>query len=451
MLYAVIDVETTGLSPRAEKITEIAIYTHNGERIIEEFSTLINPEKKIPFHITRSTGINNQMVKDAPKFYEIAKKIIEITEGKILVGHNVSFDYNFIKSEFKSLGYDFNSKTLCTVKLARKLIPGKKSYGLGNLCKELNIQILDRHRASGDALATTKVLELLLSVDQAAADKSLKGFNSNLSKSIVQQLPEKAGVYYFYNSKQTLIYVGKSKNIKSRVLSHLSNNLTRKAVEMRDVIADVDYKITGSELVALLLESHEIKTHNPLFNSAQRRTLYNYGLYKFKDDHGYIQLNILKLIDGTVPITSYTTMNEAKQHLYDLVEEYQLCQKLCGLNESDRACFHYQIHRCKGACVQEETPIDYNLRVNNAIKNYQFKNNSILIIDRGRNDNEKSVIKIEKGNYLGFGFFPVNGDKITVEDLNNYIKKYNDNKDVQQIIKSYLRRNNVEAIINLDS
>jgi len=451
MLYAVIDVETTGLSPRTEKITEIAIYTHNGERIIEEFSTLINPEIKIPFQITRLTGINNQMVKDAPKFYEIAKKIIEITEGKILVGHNVSFDYNFIKSEFKSLGYDFNSKTLCTVKLARKLIPGKKSYGLGNLCKELNIQILDRHRASGDALAATKVLELLLSIDQAAADKSLKGFNSNLSKSIVQQLPEKAGVYYFYNTKQALIYVGKSKNIQSRVLSHLSNNLTRKAVEMKDAIADVDYKITGSELVALLLESHEIKAHKPLFNSAQRRTLYNYGLYKFKDDIGYIQLNILKLIDGTVPITSYTTMNEAKQHLYDLVEEYQLCQKLCGLYESDRACFHYQIHQCKGACVQEETPIDYNLRVNNAIKNYQFKNDSILIIDRGRNDEEKSVIKIEKGKYLGFGFFPVNGDKITAEELNNYIKKYNDNKDVQQIIKSYLRRNNVEAIINLDT
>ncbi|MBU1012657.1 MAG: GIY-YIG nuclease family protein [Bacteroidetes bacterium] len=450
-MYAVIDVETTGLSPRTEKITEIAIYTHNGERIIEEFSTLINPEIKIPFQITRLTGINNQMVKDAPKFYEIAKKIIEITEGKILVGHNVSFDYNFIKSEFKSLGYDFNSKTLCTVKLARKLIPGKKSYGLGNLCKELNIQILDRHRASGDALAATKVLELLLSIDQAAADKSLKGFNSNLSKSIVQQLPEKAGVYYFYNTKQALIYVGKSKNIQSRVLSHLSNNLTRKAVEMKDAIADVDYKITGSELVALLLESHEIKAHKPLFNSAQRRTLYNYGLYKFKDDIGYIQLNILKLIDGTVPITSYTTMNEAKQHLYDLVEEYQLCQKLCGLYESDRACFHYQIHQCKGACVQEETPIDYNLRVNNAIKNYQFKNDSILIIDRGRNDEEKSVIKIEKGKYLGFGFFPVNGDKITAEELNNYIKKYNDNKDVQQIIKSYLRRNNVEAIINLDT
>ena len=449
MLYAVIDVETTGLSAKTEKITEIAIYIHNGERIIEEFSTLINPETKIPFHITRLTGINNQMVKDAPRFYEVAKKIIEITEGKIFVGHNVSFDYNFIKSEFKSLGYDFNCKTLCTVKLARKLIPGKKSYGLGNLCKELGIQIPDRHRASGDALATTKILELLLSIDQTLANKSLKAYNSNLSKSIIDHLPAETGVYYFYNSNNELIYVGKSKNIHNRILSHLSNNLTRHAVEMRDAISNVDYKITGSELVALLLESHEIKTHKPLFNRAQRRTLYNYGLYKFKDVNGYLHLNILKLIESSVPLTSYVSLNEAKQHLYTLVEEYQLCQKLCGLYASDEACFHYQIHQCKGACIQEEMPIDYNLRVKKAIKNYQFKNDSVLIIDKGRHDEEKSVIKIEKGKYLGFGFFPVYGNKMIVEELNNYIKKYNDNKDVQQIIRSYLRGNNVESIINI--
>lgn len=451
MLYAVIDVETTGLSSKTEKITEIAIYIHNGERIVEEFSTLINPETKIPFHITRLTGINNQMVKDAPKFYEIAKKIIEITEGKIFVGHNVSFDYNFIKSEFKSLGYDFSRKTLCTVKLARKLIPGKKSYGLGNLCKELGIKVQNRHRAPGDALATSKILEFLLSIDQTAANNSLKGYNSNISKSIIQKLPEKTGVYYFYNSNQELIYVGKSKNIHDRVLSHLSNNLTRKAVEMRDAIADIDYKITGSELVALLLESHEIKTHKPLFNKAQRRTLYNYGLYKFKDVNGYLQLNILKLIDGSVPITSYSSLNEAKQHLYTLVEEYQLCQKLCGLYESDGVCFHYQLNQCLGACIQKETSTDYNQRVKSAVKNYQFKDDSFLMIDKGRDKEEKSVIKINKGKYIGFGFFPVNGDQIFVEELNKYINNYKDNKDVQQIIRSYLRTHNVEAILNIDS
>ncbi len=145
-MYAIIDVETTGLSPKSEKITEIAIYIHDGEKIIDEFATLINPEKKIPFQITRLTGINNKMVKDAPKFYEIAKKIVGITDDKIIVGHHVSFDYNFIRNEFKSLGYDYKRKTLCTIKLARKLIPGRKSYNLGKLCNDLDIVIQNQEK-----------------------------------------------------------------------------------------------------------------------------------------------------------------------------------------------------------------------------------------------------------------------------------------------------------------
>ncbi len=446
-MYAIIDVETTGLSPKSEKITEIAIYIHDGEKIIDEFATLINPEKKIPFQITRLTGINNKMVKDAPKFYEIAKKIVGITDDKIIVGHHVSFDYNFIRNEFKSLGYDYKRKTLCTIKLARKLIPGRKSYNLGKLCNDLDIVIQNKHRAFGDALATTKVFELLLSIDQTAANKSLKGYNSNLSKSLIDNLPDKVGVYYFFDASNKLIYVGKSVNIHDRILSHLSNNLTKKAIEMKDAIVNVDFQVTGSELVALLLESDEIKTKKPLFNRAQRRTIYNYGLYQFIDENGYFQLNILKLIEGAIPLTSYISKNEAKQHLFSLVEEFELCQKMCGLYESEGACFHHQIHQCKGACLQKETPEKYNERVKNAISHYQFKNDCFFIIDRGRNKEEKSVIKIEKGQYMGFGYFHLNDKKFQPEELNDCIKLYDDNKDTQQIIRSYLRRNPVEAII----
>ncbi len=161
-MYAIIDIETTGNSYKNGKITEIAIYQHNGFEITGSFSSLIHPEMDIPLFITNLTGINNKMVEHAPKFYEIAKKIVEMTAGRIFVAHNVQFDYKFVKQEFERLGYDYNCKTLCTVKLARKLLPGHPSYSLGKLCAELGIEINGRHRAAGDALATVKLFEILL-------------------------------------------------------------------------------------------------------------------------------------------------------------------------------------------------------------------------------------------------------------------------------------------------
>ena len=252
--YAIVDIETTGLSPSAEKITEIAIYIHDGHKIVDEFVSLINPEKKIPYRITQMTGISNRMVEDAPKFYELAKKLIELTEDKIIVGHNVRFDYGFIRSEYKSLGYDYQRQTLDTIRLSRKFFPGQPSYGLGNLCKALNITNHARHRAQGDALATTRLFELLLSMDRNPENTNLTGMQSSLGKSRVENLPNAPGVYYFYNKDQKLIYAGKSINILDRILSHHNNNLNKKAVEMRNSIADVKFNLTGNELVALLLE-----------------------------------------------------------------------------------------------------------------------------------------------------------------------------------------------------
>jgi len=169
-LYSIIDIETTGNQYKFGKITEIAIYQHNGYEVTGSFSSLINPEMDIPFFITRLTGINNDMVKDAPKFYEVAKKIIEFTAGRIFIAHNVNFDYKFIKEEYKRLGYEFEQKTLCTVKLSRKLLPGHPSYSLGKLCSDLGIEINGRHRASGDALATVKLFEILLEKNKIMGD-----------------------------------------------------------------------------------------------------------------------------------------------------------------------------------------------------------------------------------------------------------------------------------------
>ncbi|PKP32058.1 MAG: DNA polymerase III subunit epsilon [Bacteroidetes bacterium HGW-Bacteroidetes-16] len=439
--YAIVDIETTGLSPSTEKITEIAILIHDGTKVTETFSTLINPEMKIPYRITQMTGINNRMVEDAPKFYEVAKKIVEITEDRIIVGHNVRFDYSFIRNEYKSLGYEYQRQTLDTIKLCRKLIPGQPSYGLGNLCKSLKIENHARHRAEGDAMATTRLFELLLSIEGEPEKTNLTGMQSSLGKSLIENLPKEPGVYYFYNKDNELIYVGKSINIHDRILSHLNNNMNKKAVEMRNAIADVQFTLTGNELVALLLESSEIKKHQPLYNRAQRRTFYNQGLYSFFDDEGYLNLKITRVIASLNPLYTYSSVNEGRNHVEMLMEEYGLCQKLCGLYDTQGPCFHYQIHQCKGACIGEEIKESYNLRVQQALDNYHFEHQNFLLITAGRHPHEKAIVKVENGRYRGFGYVDETNDLNNQDLLHECITSYSDNKEVRRIIKSHLRNN----------
>ncbi len=444
--YAIIDIETTGLSPAAEKITEIAIFIHDGQQLVDEFVSLINPEKKIPYRIIQMTGINNQMVEQAPKFYEVAKKIVEITKDCIIVGHNVRFDYGFIRNEFKSLGYDFHSPTLDTIKLSRKLIPGRPSYGLGKLCKDLGIENTARHRAAGDAMATLKLFELLRSIEEDLDSVNVRGVQSDVSKSLLKDLPKTTGVYYFYNKNQDLIYVGKSVNIHDRVLSHLNNNLHKKAVEMKEAIADVGVELTGSELVALLLESSEIKKHQPFYNRAQRRTFFNYGLYDFKDEKGYINLKVMRLIDNRSPVYTYSSAQEGRTHVERLSETYQLCQKLCGLYDTQGACFHYQIHQCEGACIGKEDSEAYNSRVIDALDNYHFEQQNFFLLDVGRNERERSVVKVEHGRYIGYGFADIELNNGNLQNFHDCIQPMKDNKEVRQIIKSFMKKNQTETV-----
>jgi DNA polymerase III subunit epsilon len=444
--YAVIDVETTGLKAGQEKITEIAILIHNGMEVTDEFCSLVNPGMKIPYYITQLTGINDQMVAGAPMFYEIARQIVELTDNCIVVGHNVHFDMSFLKAEFRSLGYEYQRQTLDTVKLARKFIPGQASYSLGKLCKSLNINNSSRHRALGDAHATAELFGLILSFDQSPENLSLSGLPSALSKSLIDTLPEKHGVYYFYNSKGEIIYVGKSNNIRGRVLQHLSNNSSRKATEMKAGIADVSYTLTGSELIALLLESHEIKTHKPLYNRAQRRSLFNYGLYHFVDEQGYIRLKYGKTIEELSPDYAYSSQAEAREHLFFLTAQFELCQRLNGLYPGTGACFHVHIGQCRGACCGRETPESYNLRVNEALERYHFDHQSFYVFDKAPDENQVSVVKVVNSVYRGFGFVPADSIMSDPSAADDFIRHYPDNRDVRQIIRSYLKKNTVLRI-----
>jgi DNA polymerase III subunit epsilon len=454
-MYAIVDIETTGGSSQFEKITEIAIYQHDGKEITGEFITLVNPERNIPYFITNLTGITNEMVEDAPRFFEIAKKIIEMTEGRTFVAHNAHFDYSFIRQEYKSLGFNFKRGILDTVALSRKLLPGHSSYSLGNICRDLNININCRHRAGGDALATVRLLEMLIAKDieiNAIGTSLLKNtrnskLNPKLDLAKIESIPEEAGVYYFYNEKGDLIYIGKSRNLLQRISTHLSNNSTNRAMEMRDIIADIDWEITGSELIALLKESYEIKRNKPVYNRAQRRTSFQWGIFSFYDDNGYFNYRYGTVKDDEMPVSVFTSKDKAKAKLNSFIDTFGLCQRLTGLYDTEGPCFHHHVGLCKGACIGKESPEEYNLRAEKAMEEFNFTRRNFFIIDKGRVNEERCAVKIINGKYTGWGYFNINDMGFGLSAVHECITPSVDNRDIQVILKSYLRHNKVEKII----
>lgn len=450
-MYSIIDIETTGGNQPGEKITEIAVYVHDGNQIIKSFHTLINPERNIPYNITRITGIDDRMVANAPKFYEVAKQIIELTENTIFVAHNVHFDYNFIKREFKDLGFDYNRQFVCTVKLSRQMLPGHASYSLGKICNDLNISINGRHRADGDALATTKLFEILLQKSTETILKEVQQFPVVTPKKIpdlIDKIPETTGVYFFKNIRNELIYIGKSRNIKKRVLSHFNNSSTKKAIELRNSIDTIDFEVTGSELISLIKESTEIKNHRPLYNKALKRATTNFGLFSEIDKNGYINFTIRPNSIFETPLSSFSNIVEGREELFRLVEKFDLCQKLSGLYKTDKnkPCCNVELKSCKGACIGSESTLDYNLKADNLINFVNPKGQNLIIIDKGRNDLEKSIVQIHNNEYIGWNYVSIH--KITdLESLKNSIITQKNDKDIQKLIQSFIVKHKVEDIV----
>jgi DNA polymerase-3 subunit epsilon len=450
-LYAILDIETTGGQFNEEGITEIAIYKFDGHEIVDQFISLVNPEKPIQPFVVKLTGINNAMLRSAPKFYEVAKRIIEITQDCIVVAHS-SFDYRILRTEFSRLGYDYIRPTLCTVELSQKLIPGQPSYSLGKLVRSLGIPVADRHRASGDAMATVKLFKMLLAKD-VAKEILISSIKAEIKKGltpklldIVESMPTKTGIYYIHNEKGDLIYIGKSKNIKKRINQHFTGTSSKSKKIQREVFA-VTYEETGSELIALLKESEEIKINKPIYNRAQRKSIFQYALYVEKDENGYLALKVQKADGRKKEITSFTSMQEGKNLLFKITAEHQLCQKINGLYETKNGCFQLKIKECNGACLGKENPDDYNQRVEEFIKEMKFENNNMVVIDRGRKIDERSAVLIENGIYKGYCFFDLNYQVSNIEILKNIIIPMQNNRDIKTIIQGYLRRNKVMKIV----
>lgn len=448
MKLAIIDIETTGGSAKRERIIEFAAVIYHEGIVIEEYQTLINPERNIPPFITHMTGITNEMVATAPKFYEVARKIIEITQDCVFVAHNVRFDYSFVTEEYSNLGYTYSRKQLCTIKLFRKLFPGLNSYSLEKLIKYFDISVMRRHRAMDDVMATLEIMKkgmekpgssFLLNTLLNTSMLETK-YPPNLNIESINKLPEKTGIYYFHNEYGDTIYVGKSINIKKRVKQHFQK-ISAKSNSLYNMTHSIDYELTGSELIASIREAEEIKKLKPELNKSLKRTDYPYVLVTDQNERGYITFKIRRSFKNEPGVINFfSSRSSAKSYLEKIVTELFLCRKLSGLEEFGDQCLGYKTGKCLGACIGEETPASYNSRIVDFFENNKiYHKDDFAIIDIGREPDEISVVLIEENKMRSFEY--LRADDIAVNslaDIKAIVKTKNYDRDFNSIIRRYL-------------
>ncbi|MGV3509129.1 MAG: exonuclease domain-containing protein [Sphingobacteriaceae bacterium] len=455
-MYAIVDIETTGGHASANGITEIAIVLHDGEKVTRRYETLINPQKHIPIYISALTGITNEMVAKAPLFSEVATEIFSLLHDKIFIAHNVNFDYSFLRHHLSACGYELQSKKLCTVRLSRKVFPGLISYSLGKLCKQLKVELNNHHRAGGDAEATAILFSMILANDKEGHIKQSLNRNSkeqllppNLSRAEFDKLPNTPGVYYFYNQKGKVLYVGKAKNLKKRVSSHFTGNNANKQRQdfMRD-IHSINFQECGTELMAFILEATEIKRLWPENNRALKRFEQAYGLFMYEDQRGYQRLLIDKKRKGATPIYSFNQIFEGHSLLRQLMEEFELCPKLCFIQRNHDDCIGIENKPCKGACKGTESRVLYNIRVQQAIAKLKSDLPSFALLDTGRTEEEQSVILIENGHLHGMGYIVKDSPLDNINSIKSVLQAYPSNDYVRNLVHNYAIQH-PERLLNL--
>ncbi|MBL7747954.1 MAG: GIY-YIG nuclease family protein [Chitinophagaceae bacterium] len=446
-MYAIVDIETTGGYAAANSITEISVHLHDGNRVTETYETLINPGQPIPYYIQSMTGITDKMVATAPRFEEVAEKIYELLNNRIFIAHNVNFDYSFVKGHLKEAGFDLNIKKLCTVRLSRKIFPGLQSYSLGKLCNALGITITDRHRAGGDTAATVKVFELLLKHDKEQhISKSLQRNSKesvlppNVPKQDFEQLPYTPGVYFFHNEKGKVVYVGKANNIRYRVNSHFSNNSeSRQKQNFMQHVHHISYQPCGTELMACILESTEIKKRWPVFNSSQKRWEDVYGIFRFEDQNGYQRLAIDKNRKLLNPLYTFHYLVDGHAIIRKLIKDFSLCPKLCFIQKDPGKCEGINEGYCKGACDHQEPPHLYNERVKKACDALRIQP-SFAIVDKGLNGDDRSCILVLEGKFYGMGYISADLPIIDPETLKDQLTVYKENSFIRNLVNGYAAR-----------
>lgn len=398
MLFAITDIETTGSHAAGNSIIEIGIVLYDGTHVVDEFQSLIDPGVPIPPFITTLTGIDDDMLRKAPPFHQIADALEEFLEGAVFVAHNVGFDHSFIRAEFAAIGRAWNPPRLCTMRMARKAYPGLRSYGLANLCQHFHIHNEDAHRALSDARAALEVFRHASEVLGASGIQSLLGRSvleiqlpPNLNRDEFLALPERPGVYYLLNEKGKAIYIGKAKNIRKRVKQHFTthSDSAKSQAFMRE-IHHVTFEETGSELLALILEDAEIRTHWPAYNRAQKSPVKGAQVIRYRDQQGYERLAI-QSAKPTPSERSFASMHAAREWLGTLSRSFTLHPKLIGLDVFD-------------VSAELPPPQTHNETLHHALQQTKEALPNVLIQTTGRRSDEFGYVVIRKGELLGIAF-----------------------------------------------
>ncbi len=410
--FAIIDVETTGCNPLRDRVIEIAVIRTDGGG---EFSSLVNPGRSLSPFITGLTGISDDDLSDAPQFEEIASEIADLLEGAVFVAHNARFDYAFVRNEFRRLGISLSAPTLCTVRLSRKLYPTCKKHSLESIIERHAIAVEQRHRALDDVRAVSAFLSI------AREEKGEERYDAALAKllripslppgvpeEMVRDLPAAPGVYLFYGAGKEILYVGKSINIRERVLSHFAGDHgSAKEMALCRQVTSIEFRRTAGELSALLLESKLVKELAPIYNRRLRKRKKTVLAILEVTKSGYETVRCT-LADGTevvdaVIIAEYRTMRQAEEEIYLLTKAYELCPKLLGIEKGKGACFSHQLRRCRGACVGLEEPESYNRRFREAFSvrsSTTWPFSSPVLVTEGEENGQGTAYAVDRWRIL---------------------------------------------------
>lgn len=451
-LFAVVDLETTGGLPKRDRIIEIGIVLSDGKAILDEFGSLIDPGRSIPPEITRITGITDDMVSGKPRFYELAKDIVQWTDGKIFVAHNVRFDYGFLQHAYRDLGYTYTRKLLCTMRLSRALYPQFRTHSLGALIERYDLQVDSRHRAMDDARATAKLLNFWMD-EQAVTGKVYDLINlgvkeaklpSGISLEQLHSLPDETGVYYFYDHSGELIYIGKANDIRARVMQHFTPQ-SSKAEKLQRHVAEIQFEITGSEIAALLKESLEIKKLKPEFNKVQRNSSFPYAIaLDTSSEDGIHRLrvtHIAKVPDQSIMVGRYPTKNTAYGIMRSKLREFELCFETNEGKNNGQHCKEAQLQICRGICANEEAVLSYNERLREAADTLvRVFDQDFIYVEDGRESGEYFVVLVEEGVISSTGYISDEFSTAFPELVKEQLSMFNGTAEETRILWSYLKR-----------